>query len=201
MKIILTLQLFLLLTVTSFSQSADSLKIPARNYKNTIQTSLLGFGGYFGLQYERALNKDWSISLIGSYDFPFSQLNQTSSPGISKVYYEKYIIQAEVRYYLDKNKINNNGFYAAADIGYSYILQYVPTDKSNAHNIKKYSFFGATIGYQLLIKRRLVVDAGIGIQYGTKGEMYTSGVNNKGWEKMRYREIHLPITLNIGYAF
>ncbi|ABG57633.1 DUF3575 domain-containing protein [Cytophaga hutchinsonii] len=199
MKILLTLQLFLLLTATSFSQSADTLKSPVKNYKNNIQTNMLGTLGYFGLQYERALNKDWSISVIGRYSFPFKQLNQPQPIYTSRIYSETYSIQAELRYYLDKNEINNNGLYISGDAGYTHILGYVPENK-NAYHIEKYPWFGTTIGYQLLIKRRLVADAGIGIQYGIKGERYSSG-NNIGWEKMPYRKIYWPITLNIGYAF
>lgn len=200
MKLLLSLQIFFLVIVTSFSQSADTLKVPGKNYKNIIQTNLLGTLGYFSLQYERALNKDWSISLIGRYSFPFKQLNQPQ-PITSKSYTEKFSIQAELRYYLDKNEINNNGFYFSGDVGYTYKIQYIPEHKSTAYSEKKYLWLGASAGYQLLIKKRLVLDAGIGIQYGMKGQMFQTSSAYLGWYKMQYREVYFPLTLNIGYAF
>ncbi len=202
MKTILALQLFIFLTVNSFSQSADSLKVPTRNYKNTIQTTLLGFGGYFGLQYERALTKDWSLSLIGSYDFPFSQLNQPApQPNTSlKSYSETFILQAELRYYLDKNEINNNGLYISGDIGYLYEIQYLPENRSSHYGKRRYPWFGGGIGYQLLIKKRFVIDAGAILQYGMKLHNKQSGTNT-GWKKMDFREILFAPTLNIGFAF
>lgn len=63
MKKLLILPVLLLIMLQSFGQTLDYLTKVNKNYMNTIQTSVLGFGGYFGLQYERALSKDWSVNL------------------------------------------------------------------------------------------------------------------------------------------
>lgn len=199
MKKLLIVPVLLFIMIKSSGQTLDSLTKVNKNHMNNIQTSVFGFGGYFGLQYERAINKDWSLSLIGSFDYPFSQLTKESSSNTN--YTEKYNIQAEVRYYLDKNTINNNGLYISGDIGYIYKIQYVPDQRHSAYAEKKYPWLGASIGYQFFIKNRLVIDAGIALQYGFKGQMYYSSSSYLGWEKMTMRESFLPITLNIGYAF
>lgn len=199
MKKIFSLTLLLVASIQCFAQSTDTLAIISKTYKNNIQTSVFGFGGYFGLQYERALSKDWSVSLIGNFDFPFSQLTKSSSSNVN--YTEKYSIQAELRYYLDKNTVNNNGLYISGDIGYTYKLQYIPEKRNSAYSEKKYPWLGVSIGYQFLIKKRLVIDAGIALQYGLKGQAYYSSSSYLGWQKMISSESYLPITLNIGYAF
>jgi hypothetical protein len=193
MKKLLILPVLLLIIIESFGQSADSSTIVNKNYINTIQTSVFGFGGYFRLQYERALNKDWSVSVIGKFNYPFSQLNNSSSRA------ERYSIQAEVRYYLDKNKINNNGLYFAGDIGYAYQLRYRPEYRNTFYTAKKYPWYGAMIGYQFFIKKRLVVDAAIGFECGFHSRIYSS-VSNLGWIKLN-NPGNIPMRLNIGYAF
>ena len=100
MKHLSILLLFLLIIQTGFGQT-DSIHPSPQNHKNNIQTSLLGLTGYFSLQYERALSNKFSVSLIGNFNYPFSQL--TSTPTANTDYYKTYIIQAEGRYYLDKN--------------------------------------------------------------------------------------------------
>lgn len=194
MKKLLFFPILLLIIIQSFGQTSDSLTKVNKNYMNTIQTSVFGFGGYFGLQYERALSKDWSISLIGRFNYPFSQLNNNTSRT------ERYSIQAEVRYYLDKNTINNNGLYFAGDIGYAYQLQYIPEYRSTAYTTKKYPWYGAMIGYQSLIKKRLVVDAAVGFECGFHSRMYSSSSSYAGWYKIG-NPGNIPIRLNIGYAF
>ena len=67
MKKLIILPLLLLIMIESFGQSTDSLTIVNKNYMNTIQTSVFGFGGYFALQYERALSQNWSVSAIGRF--------------------------------------------------------------------------------------------------------------------------------------
>lgn len=198
MKKLLILPVLLLIIIESFGQSTDSLKKQDKNYMNTIQTSVFGFGGYFGLQYERALSTNWSVSLIGRFNYPFSQLEK--NPSINTNYIERYSIQAELRYYLDKNTINNNGLYFAGDLGYLYQLQYIPEKRSTAYTEKKYPWYGAMIGYQFLVKKRLVIDAAVGFECGFHSRMYSSSSSYVGWYKLN-NPGNIPIRLNIGYAF
>lgn len=198
MKKLLILPILLLIMIESFGQSPDSLKNEDKNYMNTLQTSVFGFGGYFSLQYERALSKDWSISLIGRLNYPIDQWSKSSSTMIN--YVERYSIQAEIRYYLDKNTIKNNGLYVAGDIGYLYRIQYIPERRNSAYTAKKYPWYGAMIGYQFLIKKRLVIDAAVGFECGFHSRIYSSVSSYAGWRKLN-NPGNIPIRLNIGYAF
>lgn len=194
MKTLLITIVNILISITCLAQ-IDSNKTESKKYKNNFQTSVLALGGYFSLQYERAFNKDFSVSIIGDYKFPFNQVLSNE-----EMYKETYSIHAQLRYYLDKNSIPNNGLYVSGEVGYKYTLQYQAHHKSDGIAQKKYPWIGVNIGYQMLIKKRLVVDAGIGFQYGLLGEMYYPDYN-QGWHKMITRENYMPIILNIGYAF
>lgn len=198
MKKLLILPVFLLIIIQSFGQSVDSTIIPPKYFKNTIQTSLFGFAGYLGLQYQYAINKDWSFGLQGNITFPLKYVSGAPS-GTSIT--ASYSVNAFTRYYLDENLIPNNGLYVQAELGYFYTIQYISGHKDEANAQKKYPWLGAGIGYELLIKKRLVLAAGISIQCGTKGQMYNSGSSYKGWYQMHSREVRIPLTLNIGYAF
>lgn len=197
MKKLLILLILLLIMIESFGQASDSLKKVNKNYMNNIQTSVFGFGGYFGLQYERALSKDWSVSVIGRFIYPIDQWSKNAS-NINNI--EIYFIQTELRYYLDKNTINNNGLYFAGDIGYLYQIQYIPERRSSAYTAKKYPWYGAMIGYQFLIKKRLVIDAAVGFECGFHSRIYSSVSSYAGWRKLN-NPANIPIRLNIGYAF
>lgn len=198
MKKLIILSILLLIVIKSFAQSEDSLTKVNKNYMNTIQISVFSFGGYLGLQYQRAINKNWSVGVQGNATFP---LKYAFGAPLGASITSSYSINTYARYYLDKNSIPNNGLYVQAELGYYYTIQYISGHKYDANAQKKYPWIGAGIGYQLLVKKRLAISAGISIQCGTKGQMYNSGSTYKGWYKMHSREIRIPITLNIGYAF
>jgi hypothetical protein len=136
MKKLLIVPVLLLIMTQSFGQTTDSLTIVNKNYMNTFQTSVLGLGGYFALHYERALSPNWSVSLIGRFTYSFNRIAKNSQMN----YFEKYSVQAELRYYLDKNTINNNGLYLAGDIGYLYQIQYIPEHRNSAYTKKNTRF-------------------------------------------------------------
>ena len=197
MKKLIILPLLLLIMIESFGQSTDSLTIVNKNYMNTIQTRVFGFGGYFALQYERALSQNWSVSAIGRFTYPFNQLSKNTS---FTNRFEKYSIQAELRYYLDKNTIHNNGLYLAGDMGYVYQIQYIPERRNSAYTEKKYPFYGGMIGYQFFVKKRLVIDGAIGVEVGFNSRIFSSVSSYAGWQKLS-NPGNIPIRLNIGYAF
>lgn len=109
-------------------------------------------------------------------------------------------MHAQLRYYLDKNLTPNDGLYISGEVGYKSTFRFVPDHRSDGTAKKKYPFIGLNVGYQMMIKKRLVVDAGIGFQYGLLGDMYYPDYN-QGWHKMTTREHNMPLILNIGYAF
>jgi hypothetical protein len=196
MKKLLIVPVLLLIMTQSFGQTKDSLTIVNKNYMNTIQTSVFGFGGYFALQYERALSPNWSVSLIGRLTYPFNRIAKNNQMN----YFEKYSVQAELRYYLDKNTINNNGLYVAGDLGYLYQIIYIPEHRNTDYTKKKYPFYGAMFGYQFFVKKRLVIDGALGFEVGFHSRLYSSASSNWGWQKINNLGA-IPIRLNIGYAF
>ena len=193
MKNILALKLLFLISVQTFGQESDSLKTN-KKYKNTIQTNLLGVAGIFELSYERAISKDWSINLIGNYNYIF--FNQTA-----ETKFESLIFAGQVKYYLDKNQIYNNGLYVSSTFRFVYRHEYnPPLDNSNAYF--KYPGVGTGLGYQTFIKQRIVLNIGGSLFYNFSAKA-DFPYDNIGWvESTKYNQtIDGSLNLNVGYRF
>jgi hypothetical protein len=174
--------------------------IDNKAYKNNIQTNLLGVIGYTSLHYERALNKNFSLSLISNYINP---MFTSSSKKISS--------HVEGRFYTDKNSTLNNGFYLAGDIGFNYERYYHSATYSyynfTTHNVSeynediKYLWAGLGLGYQLLAKKRFVIDVNIITFLGFKGK-YKLSNETLGWRSLpQFSQGGTLYSINIGYAF
>lgn len=195
MKIILALPLLILCVLQSAGQSSsDTGRVAVKNYKNTIQTNLLGVIGNFELQYERALHKDWSISVIGNYNYIF--FNQTPDTR-----FESLILGAQVKYYLDKNSVYNNGLYLSSTLRFVYRHEYNPP-LENGDAYFKYPGAGAGIGYQAFIKKRIVLNVAGSLFY-TFSAKADFPYDNTGWiESKKYsNSVEGTLNLNIGYRF
>jgi hypothetical protein len=189
-----SLVLFLLhICIQTYSQK-DSTQRESNVYKNNIQTNLSGFAGYFSLQYERALNNHFSISLVSNFNYPFA-IQRPS------VHLYKCIFSSQLRYYFNKSATPNNGLYLSAAYGFTYIRQYNPTN-SSGHAQYKYSSIGLGIGKQWLIKKRIIADVGAGFFYSFSGKV-DFPYDNKGWVRslLYDHSAQLFLTLNLGYAF
>lgn len=197
MKNLLIVILFISMLSNVNAQTDTTQKKDVVTHKNNIQINLLGFAGYFGLQYERALSKHISISLIGDYFFPFARL--TSTPTANTYYKKNYFIHAQARYYFTKKSTFNNGFYIAGDIGYNYSNEY-NVSNSDIYVKKRAPFVGIGLGYQLRIKSHLVLGAGFTTAFSFKNQVNNSS-NNYGWVKTNARSLDIPLYINIGYAF
>ena len=196
MKNLLIVIFFTSIFSNVFAQSDSLSEKGVATYKNNVQLNLLGFAGYFGLQYERALSKHVSISLIGDYFFPFARL--TSDPTPSNFYKKNYFIHAQARYYFTKKSTFNNGFYLAGDVGYKYSKEYNVKD-NDIYVENRAPIVGGGLGYQLLIKKRFVVDAGFTTAFSIWQQINSSS-NNYGWVKSKSRTLDIPLYINIGYA-
>ena len=193
MKILFIIAIFLTSIGNTFAQTDTIINKTTTSYKNNLQTNVFGVLGYFSLQYERALNKDFSLSLISNYNNAFSSNS-----------HEAFFTHIEGRFYLDKNTVLNNGIYLAGDIGFMYkrynhdpSLSY-PSGYSADH---KYTWFGIGIGYQLLAKKRWVVDLNA-ITFIGPGGKYKVSYDNLGWRSLaKWSQGGSSLMLNIGYAF
>jgi len=197
MKNLLIVILFTLMFSNVSAQSDTTKKEVVVTHKNNIQTNLLGFAGYFGLQYERALSKHVSISLIGDFFFPFARL--TSNPTANTYYKKNYFIHAQTRYYFNKKSTFNNGFYLAGDVGYNYSNEY-NVNNSEIYVKRRAPFVGIGLGYQLRIKSHLVLGVGFTTAFSFKNHVNNSS-DNYGWVKTTSRSLDIPLYINIGYAF
>ncbi len=192
----LSIILLLLINITNgFAQVTDSTATPTKNYNNNIQISTLCVLGIFSAQYERALGKDFSISLLGNYSYPY--LKQTSD-----LQYEVAFVGAQIRYYLDKNTIKNNGLYTSAAYRFVYRHQYYPNIANNGNVYYKYSGLGAGLGYQAFVKKRIVLDLGAAFFYGFATKVKNASFGNE-WGKSGFYNGNIQgmLTMNIGYRF
>ena len=201
MKFFIIATLFLSTIIHAEAQSDTSIKlIHTKAYKNNIQANLLGVIGYTSLHYERALNKNFSVSLISNYINPMF----TSS-------FKKISSHIEGRFYTDKNTVLNNGFYLAGDIGFNFERYYhsasysyysFPNHNVSAHNEDiKYLWAGLGLGYQLLAKKRFVIDVNIITFIGFKGK-YKLSNDALGLRSLpQFSQGGTLYSINIGYAF
>jgi hypothetical protein len=195
MKII-SLSLILLVSAINTSAQTDSIqKPPIYSFKNNFQTNTLGVFGYFALQYERGLNKDFSVSLISNFNNAFASNSN-----------EAFFTHIEGRFYLDKNTVLNNGIYLACDIGFMYKRYYHESSSyygyPTAYTVDyKYTWIGLGLGYQLLAKKRWVVDLNAIAFVAPRGK-YNNSYDNSGWHNLnKWTHSGSSVMLNIGYAF
>ena len=187
MKILFITTLFLASVINSYSQADSTIKKSLHtSYKNNLQSNIFGVLGYCSVQYERALNKDFSLSLISNYKNPFFSSKS-----------ERFTTYIEARFYTDKNNVLNNGFYLAGDIGFLF-QRYYHTDYNQDN---KYGWVGFGLGYQLLSKKRFVIDANAIIFYGINGK-YKHSNDNLGWRPLsKFSQAGILWSINIGYIF
>ena len=101
---------------------------------------------------------------------------------------------------MDKNITYNNGFYVSLDLGYLYKNQYNVNTPSSDYIDTRFGFIAAGIGYQRIIKKRLVLDAGIGGSISIN-EKRKSISTNYEWSNLKGTQLNIPLVFNIGYAF
>lgn len=221
-KKILSITVLTVASLHSLAQSTDTLSKP---YKNNLQTNVFGVIGYFSLQYEHALNKKMSMSLISTFNYPY--LSSHTSPND----FEYNInVMPQLRLYTQKTKKKyNQGFYLSLSCNFSYYQYYSggsynPTTndvllghhtyasgyyyEDNISRQKKAVYIGAGAGYQWVIKKHLVLDLGMDIQYAIfQQERFKNIPIQNEWEKAYYysgeTSFHFttPVSCNIGYAF
>jgi hypothetical protein len=182
--------------VTYAQHSGDSV---GKHYKNVLRYDLTGgvfmnFNKYIVFGYERVVNNRQSFSInTGSIALPVSESARIPSDGFSQkenVKSNGFNISADYRFYLSReNKylpphgvyigpyFSYNNFHKEASWNYNDSVN--PVKTVNTELDMKIVSFGAEIGYQFVVWKRLAIDI----------VLFGPGVANYN--------IHLPLTTNL----
>jgi hypothetical protein len=158
-------------TLTAKAQVKDSVKENHEKvFKNTLKLNLTSWILYSGVQvnYERILSKKRSITLYGGIiEFPMPSVISNSSLSFNRDKQKSgFSLGSEYRFYLAKeNKYDApHGVYLAPFVSfYHFNNERTGRDSSNSNFLTlntSISFlnFGGELGYQFVIKKRLVID-------------------------------------------
>ncbi|HZZ76557.1 MAG TPA: hypothetical protein VFE04_11540 [Puia sp.] len=158
-------------TLTAKAQVKDSAsENHEKVFKNTLKLNLTSWILYSGVQvnYERILSKKRSITLYGGIiEFPMPSVISNSSLSFNRDKQKSgFSLGSEYRFYLAKeNKYDApHGVYLAPFVSfYHFNNERTGRDSSNSNFLTlntSISFlnFGGELGYQFVIKKRLVID-------------------------------------------
>ncbi|MFN8416388.1 MAG: hypothetical protein U0U66_08660 [Cytophagaceae bacterium] len=206
MKSLFLILLSINIHLTSFSQSDTSSTTKkskperfALDYKNALKLDTRFVTGKFIFSYERFLNRSNSISAVGMY-------NNYLYDGYWKSFSSTFHVQ--YRHYFSKR--DKRGFYLGASTGIGYIRNFktyhtvgLPTDGTIYKEEYRFALAMLSTGYQLKIKSRWIIDAGIQMYKNYWIEI--NNPNTNGFENAySYRSWNysLPfLYLNLGYYF
>lgn len=213
--------LLLVVNICCFAQSTDTSAIVTRAYKNNIQVGALAPAGLFVLQFEHALTKRISFNTTADCEYRYYSKDHPIDYAIA--------LMPQLRWYTQKKKSYNQGFYiavsASAVYEQSYTFgsynpqtgnirlnsSYLNPGYTYEDNITRQEFSvyaGAGAGYQWLIKKRFIIDLGYNIQYAFfQRERFKNVPVQNQWQKLDYNSsdinvyMYFPFHINIGYAF
>lgn len=221
MKQLFLTTLLLVTNLLAFAQSADTSTIVAKGYKNNIQIGVLAPAGLFALQFEHALTKRISYNTTADYEYHYYSKDHPINYSIG--------LMPQLRWYTQKKKGYNQGFYIAVSASVVYEQSYtfgsynpqtgdIRLNSSYLHsgyyyedNIARQAlsvYAGAGAGYQWLVKKRFIIDLGYNIQYAFfQRERFKNVPVQNEWQKPDFNAddinsyMYFPFHINIGYAF
>lgn len=221
MKKIFLIILLISATQYSFAQSTDTTTSVTKDYKNNVQIGVLAPGGLFVLHFEHALTKRISYNTIGFCEYHYYSKDHPIDYSIGLV--------PQLRWYTQKKKGYNQGFYIAAAASVVYEEAYtfgsynpqtgdiqlknsVPTAgyyyEDNIIRQEYGIYAGAGFGYQWLISKRFIIDLGYNVQYAFfQRERFKNVPVQNEWQKMDRKAndinsyMYALFEINIGYAF
>lgn len=204
-----------------FAQSSDTSTVVAKAYKNNIQIGVLAPAGLFNLQFEHAFTKRISYNTIADCEYRYYSKDHPIDYSIG--------LMPQLRWYTQKKKSYNQGFYIAVSASVVYEQSYtfgsynpqtgdIRLNSSYLHpgyyyedNIVRQAlsvYAGAGAGYQWLVKKRLIIDLGYNIQYAFfQQERFKNVPVQNEWQKPDYNAddidayMYFPFHINLGYAF
>lgn len=160
MKKISFLLLSILTNLYCLAQSVDSTTIISNDYKNNIQIGVLAPAGLFVLQFEHALTKRISYNTIADWEYHYYSKDHPINYSIG--------LMPQLRWYTQKKKGYNQGFYIAVSASVVYEQSYTfGSYNPQTGNIRLNSTYLPS-GYYYednIIRNELSVYAGAGAGY------------------------------------
>ena len=167
--------IFALAVFSTTAQTTDSIRKPAKNYRNGIKLDLssnLLYRNSYVFGYERVVNQHQSINISGGYqEFPISlDLNLLDTKLDKTKKNSGYRFGFDYRFYLAKaNKCLNapQGVYLAPFVS----LQHFESERTMVHTSDSITgsadlrssinlvFIGGELGYQFVLWKRFIIDA------------------------------------------